>query len=152
SLGMGAVEFSMMNFATWQEVTFSFSPSVPIIVDSTLAGALMGFSGGSSRRCAPPTPNRSLRCARSVVDAARSSRQAHGVPRRFLRCAGSSLRAGLLSSVLTGWALAAPPADPALPHGFVDPCSVAFVEDANLDCELCAPMPGKPAHCDDTLG
>jgi putative ABC transport system permease protein len=46
SLGMGAVKFSMMNFATWQEVTFSFTPSVPIIIGSLLAGTFMGFLGG----------------------------------------------------------------------------------------------------------
>lgn len=46
SLGMGAVEFSMMNFATWQEVTFSFDPSMGIILVSTIAGAFMGLLGG----------------------------------------------------------------------------------------------------------
>ncbi len=46
SLAMGAVKFSMMNFATWQEVTFSFTPTVGIVVGSTLAGVVMGFIGG----------------------------------------------------------------------------------------------------------
>jgi putative ABC transport system permease protein len=46
SLGMGAVKFSMMNFATWQEVTFSFTPSVGIIVGSAVAGMVMGLIGG----------------------------------------------------------------------------------------------------------
>lgn len=46
SLAMGAVKFSMMNFATWQEVTFSFTPSVGIIVGSALAGMVMGLIGG----------------------------------------------------------------------------------------------------------
>jgi putative ABC transport system permease protein len=46
SLGMGAVKFSMMNFQTWQEISFSFEPSVFVIVVSMLAGAVMGFLGG----------------------------------------------------------------------------------------------------------
>lgn len=46
SLGMGAVKFSMMNFATWQEVTFSFNPSFGIIVGSMVAGGVMGLIGG----------------------------------------------------------------------------------------------------------
>jgi putative ABC transport system permease protein len=46
SLAMAAVEFSMMNFATWQEVTFSFQPSPSIVVGSMMAGAFMGLIGG----------------------------------------------------------------------------------------------------------
>ncbi len=46
SLLMSTVSFSMMNFATWQEMTFSFTPSVGIIVGSMAAGALMGLLGG----------------------------------------------------------------------------------------------------------
>ncbi|MBN1610690.1 MAG: ABC transporter permease [Polyangiaceae bacterium] len=46
SLAMAAVKFSMMNFATWQEVTFSFEPSPAIVVGSMLAGAVMGLMGG----------------------------------------------------------------------------------------------------------
>jgi putative ABC transport system permease protein len=46
SLGMGAVRISMMNFATWQEVSFSFEPSLGILAGSLLTGALMGFLGG----------------------------------------------------------------------------------------------------------
>lgn len=46
SLGMGLVKFSMMNFATWQEITFSFSPTIPIILGSMLIGGFMGFLGG----------------------------------------------------------------------------------------------------------
>lgn len=46
SLGMGAVRFSMMNFATWQEISFSFDPSPPILLGSLVAGAMMGFLGG----------------------------------------------------------------------------------------------------------
>ncbi|MEY2933468.1 MAG: hypothetical protein RL033_4217 [Pseudomonadota bacterium] len=46
SLGMSAVEFSMMNFATWQEVSFSFDPTPSILFGSIAAGGLMGILGG----------------------------------------------------------------------------------------------------------
>ncbi|HLV22780.1 MAG TPA: ABC transporter permease, partial [Polyangiaceae bacterium] len=46
SLAMGFVEISMMNFATWQEVTFSFNPDPAIIAGSVLAGGIMGLIGG----------------------------------------------------------------------------------------------------------
>jgi len=46
SLGMSGVSFSMMNFATWQEVTFSFRPSLEIVLGSLLVGAFMGLLGG----------------------------------------------------------------------------------------------------------
>src|SRR5690606_24525453 len=46
SLGMGTVRLSMMNFATWQEMSFSFDPSPQILIGSLLAGGFMGFLGG----------------------------------------------------------------------------------------------------------
>ena len=46
SLAMSGVSFSMMNFATWQEITFSFRPSVEILLGSLVAGATMGLMGG----------------------------------------------------------------------------------------------------------
>lgn len=46
SLLMSFVSFSMMNFATWQEVTFSFTPTPAIVVSSVVAGAVMGILGG----------------------------------------------------------------------------------------------------------
>lgn len=46
SLVMGSVEFSMMNFATFQEVSFSFDPSPEILIGSALVGAIMGIIGG----------------------------------------------------------------------------------------------------------
>ena len=36
----------MMNFATWQEVTFSFDPNPKIILGSLAVGAGMGVVGG----------------------------------------------------------------------------------------------------------
>jgi putative ABC transport system permease protein len=46
SIGMTAVDFSMMNFATWQEIRFTFDPSPGIIVGSIVAGGVMGVLGG----------------------------------------------------------------------------------------------------------
>jgi putative ABC transport system permease protein len=46
SLAMGTVRLSMMNFATWQEMSFSFDPSPQILIGSLLAGGFMGFLGG----------------------------------------------------------------------------------------------------------
>lgn len=46
SLAMGLVEFSMMNFATWQELTFRFEPAPGILIGSMLMGGMMGFFGG----------------------------------------------------------------------------------------------------------
>jgi putative ABC transport system permease protein len=43
---MSAVRFSMMNFATWQEISFSFDPSLPIVLGSIAAGGVMGILGG----------------------------------------------------------------------------------------------------------
>ena len=46
SLAMSFVKISMMNFATWQEVTFRFDPNPVLIVGALVAGALMGIAGG----------------------------------------------------------------------------------------------------------
>jgi len=46
SMGMTAVKFSMMNFATWQEISFSFEPSVVIVLSSIAVGGVMGILGG----------------------------------------------------------------------------------------------------------
>jgi putative ABC transport system permease protein len=46
SLAMKLATFSMMNFATWSEVTFSFEPTPRIIVSAVIVGALMGLIGG----------------------------------------------------------------------------------------------------------
>lgn len=46
SLAMGAVKFSMMNFQTWSEMVFSFTPTVPILVGALLFAAFMGVVGG----------------------------------------------------------------------------------------------------------
>jgi putative ABC transport system permease protein len=46
SMGMTAMDFSMMNFATWQEIRFTFDPSPGIIGGSIAAGGVMGILGG----------------------------------------------------------------------------------------------------------
>ncbi|MCS6915737.1 MAG: ABC transporter permease [Myxococcales bacterium] len=46
SLLMGFVRFSMINFATWSEVVFSFSPTVEIIGSALAFAAGMGVLGG----------------------------------------------------------------------------------------------------------
>jgi putative ABC transport system permease protein len=46
SLGMSTMRFSMMNFATWQEISFSFDASPQILIGSLLVGGFMGFLGG----------------------------------------------------------------------------------------------------------
>lgn len=46
SIGMTAVKFSTMNFATWQEISFSFDPSPAIVLGSIAAGGVMGVLGG----------------------------------------------------------------------------------------------------------
>ncbi len=46
ALCMTFVKLSMMNFATWQEVTFSFDPNPQVLVVSLVFGALMGVIGG----------------------------------------------------------------------------------------------------------
>jgi putative ABC transport system permease protein len=46
ALGMGTVEFSMMNMQTFSEVVFSFDPNPEILLGSLVAGGAMGILGG----------------------------------------------------------------------------------------------------------
>ena len=46
ALGMGLVKFSMMNFAGWNEIVFSFVPTPQIIATAVIAGSIMGIVGG----------------------------------------------------------------------------------------------------------
>lgn len=46
ALGLSTVKISMMNFATWQEVTFAFDPNPVLLVTAVLIGAAMGVLGG----------------------------------------------------------------------------------------------------------
>jgi len=40
------VRFSMMNFATWSEVVFSFTMTPNVVVTAVLIGAITGLVGG----------------------------------------------------------------------------------------------------------
>jgi len=46
SLAMGFVKFSMMNFNSWSEITFSFDPAPDILIGAVMLGGLMGILGG----------------------------------------------------------------------------------------------------------
>jgi putative ABC transport system permease protein len=46
SLAMGYVKFSMMNFASWSEIVFSFDPTPEIIVRALAFAGVMGLVGG----------------------------------------------------------------------------------------------------------
>jgi putative ABC transport system permease protein len=47
SVLLAFARISMMNFSTWQEISFSFSATPGILLGSLLAGAFMGILGGS---------------------------------------------------------------------------------------------------------
>lgn len=47
---------------------------------------------------------------------------------------------------------AAAAAQPAEPHGFVDPCTVGNVQEMTTDCEACPVAPADPQACDRRLG
>jgi len=46
SLLMGLVRFSMINFTSWSEVVFRFTPTPDIIVSSLIFAGVMGIAGG----------------------------------------------------------------------------------------------------------
>jgi putative ABC transport system permease protein len=46
SLGMGVVKFSMINFASWSEIIFTFDPTPGILLFSLGVGGIMGLLGG----------------------------------------------------------------------------------------------------------
>ena len=46
SLGMGFVHFSMMNMSSWSEITFSFDPTIAIVLSAVMVGGFMGVFGG----------------------------------------------------------------------------------------------------------
>jgi putative ABC transport system permease protein len=46
SLAMGMVKFSMMNFNSWSEMTFSFDPAPSILAGAVALGGAMGVLGG----------------------------------------------------------------------------------------------------------
>ena len=46
SMAMGLVKFSMVNFASWSEIVFSFDPTPGIIIGSLIFATVMGVLGG----------------------------------------------------------------------------------------------------------
>ena len=46
SLSLGTVRFSMMNFASWSEIVFSFSPTPGILLSALIFSGMMGLFGG----------------------------------------------------------------------------------------------------------
>jgi putative ABC transport system permease protein len=46
SMAMGAVEFSMLNFATFSQIVFKFTPSVGILLTALIFAVIMGVVGG----------------------------------------------------------------------------------------------------------
>jgi len=46
ALGMSFVKFSVLNFATWSEIVFTFHPTIGILLTSLIVGGLMGLVGG----------------------------------------------------------------------------------------------------------
>jgi putative ABC transport system permease protein len=46
SLSLTFFSFSMVNFATWSEIVFTFDPTPGILVKSVIIGAIMGLLGG----------------------------------------------------------------------------------------------------------
>jgi putative ABC transport system permease protein len=63
ALGLSSVKISMMNFATWQEVVFSFDPDPGLLVGAVFAGGLMGVLGGffPALRAASVSPVEAMR-------------------------------------------------------------------------------------------
>ncbi|MBC7793085.1 MAG: ABC transporter permease [Clostridia bacterium] len=46
AMALGFVRFSMMNFASWSEVTFAFNPTPGILGFAVVFGGIMGIAGG----------------------------------------------------------------------------------------------------------
>ncbi|MDP9002676.1 MAG: ABC transporter permease [Myxococcota bacterium] len=63
SLAMGLVRFSMVNFASWSEIVFSFEPTGRIIMTALLAACGMGLFGGlfPAVRAARTSPLKAIR-------------------------------------------------------------------------------------------
>lgn len=63
SMGMKFVKFSMMNFASWSEVVFSFEPTPQVILTALAFAAAMGLFGGffPALRAARVSPIQAMR-------------------------------------------------------------------------------------------
>ena len=63
SLAMGLVRFSMVNFASWSEIVFSFEPTPQVIVTALVFACGMGLIGGlfPAVRAARTSPLKAIR-------------------------------------------------------------------------------------------
>jgi putative ABC transport system permease protein len=63
ALAMRGVRFSMMNFASWSEVVFTFEPSAGIVTTALLFAGGMGLLGGilPALRAAGISPTAAMR-------------------------------------------------------------------------------------------
>jgi putative ABC transport system permease protein len=63
ALGMGFVRFSMVNFASWSEIVFSFEPTPAVMGTALVAAGAMGLLGGlfPAVRAARTSPLKAIR-------------------------------------------------------------------------------------------
>jgi putative ABC transport system permease protein len=63
SMAMGFVRFSMVNFASWSEIVFSFDPTPQIITKALAFACGMGLFGGllPAIRAAATSPLKAIR-------------------------------------------------------------------------------------------
>jgi putative ABC transport system permease protein len=63
SLLLGSVKFSMMNFASWSELVFSFTPTPAILLSALFFAGMMGLCGGffPALQAARTSPVRAMR-------------------------------------------------------------------------------------------
>jgi putative ABC transport system permease protein len=62
-MGMGLVRFSMINFASWSEIVFSFDPTLRVIATALIFACGMGLLGGlfPAVRAARTSPLKAIR-------------------------------------------------------------------------------------------
>jgi putative ABC transport system permease protein len=63
ALGMGFVRFSMVNFASWSEIVFSFEPTPSVMTTALVSAGVMGLLGGlfPAVRAARTSPLKAIR-------------------------------------------------------------------------------------------
>jgi putative ABC transport system permease protein len=63
ALGMGFVRFSMVNFASWSEIVFSFEPTPSVMATALVSAGAMGLLGGlfPAVRAARTSPLKAMR-------------------------------------------------------------------------------------------
>src|SRR6202142_2820050 len=63
ALGMGLVRFSMVNFASWSEIVFSFEPTASVMATALVSAGAMGLLGGlfPAVRAARTSPLKAMR-------------------------------------------------------------------------------------------